>query len=163
MSVYFNDAENDAIEFFAHDAILPTTGNLYLTEDGLLRGNPEDFDSGRYFVEFYASDSVESVDAGFYLNVARLNGLNKAPYANDIQNMVVTGDFSYDITKFFIDADGDNMTFTASNLPDGIEISPYGIISGTASANNSGRVVVRVFANDGNGGVSSDGFRLTVR
>ncbi len=162
-AAYFNDAENDALLFSAVESTLPESNNLYLSSDGQLRGNPASFDSGRYFVKIQASDAIESVEAGFYLNVVRTNGVNKAPYADDISNATVRGDFKYDITPFFKDADNDNMSFTATGLPSGVTISPDGIISGTVDDNNSGRVLIRVFANDGNGGINSDGFRLTLR
>jgi len=163
LSQHFSDAEEDTIVFTAKEASLPESGNVYLTDNGLLKGNAKDSDSGRYFVELTASDSIESIDSSFYLNIVRTNGVNKAPYANDISNATVSNEFSYDITGFFEDADEDHMTFTATGLPEGVSISPDGIISGTVDNNNRGRAFVRVTANDGNGGESDDGFRLTLR
>lgn len=160
---YFTDAEDDTISFTILNNSLPESGSFYLTNEGLLRGNPDDDDSGRYFVRLAASDSIETVETGMYLDISRSNGVNKAPYASDIKNATVTDTFSYDITPFFEDADDDHMAFTATGLPANVEISSEGVISGTVTDQNRGRVLVRVTANDGNGGSNSDGFRLTLR
>jgi len=160
---YFNDAEFDALSFSANQSSLPESGNVYLTSQGLLVGRPENDDSGRYFVTLSASDSIASVDASFYLNIVRGNGSNSPPTAEDIDNTSVRGQFRYDITEFFSDDDEDHLSFTAFGLPPGVEISPDGIIFGTSMASNRGRSFIRVFANDGNGGIVNDGFILRIR
>ena len=163
LSYYFSDAEFDLLSFKAQDGALPESGNIYLTSGGLLRGNPTKNDSGRYFVTLTASDSIAAVDAEFYLNIVRSDGSNTQPYADDISNKTVRNQFSYDITGFFGDPDQDHLTFTSTVLPEGVEISPDGVIYGTSTADNRGNATIRVFANDGNGGVTSDGFILRIR
>jgi len=160
---YFSDAEFDSLSFDAQESSLPESGNIYLTKQGLLKGNPTDIDSGRYFVALSTSDSIASVDANFYLNIARSNGGNTPPYASDIDNKTVRNQFTYDISSFFEDADQDNLTFTLTGAPEGVEISPDGVIHGTSTADNRGLSLVRVIANDGNGGTNSDGFLLRIR
>jgi len=160
---YFSDAEFDSLNFSALQSSLPESGNIYLTNDGLLKGNPIVNDSGRYLVVLTASDSVESVDASFYLNVVRNNGGNTQPYANDIKNETVRNQFSYDISGFFGDADQDHLSFTMIGAPEGVQISPNGVIFGTSTAQNRGLSFIRVSANDGNGGTVADGFLLRIR
>jgi len=160
---YFYDAEFDSLNFEALESSLPESGNIYLTNKGLLKGNPTTIDSGRYFVTLTASDSIAAVDAGFYLNIVRSNGSNTPPYASDIENKTVRNQFDYDVSGFFEDADNDHLTFTLTEAPEGVEISPDGVIYGTSTAYNSGLWFLRVIANDGNGGTNSDGFRLRIR
>ncbi len=160
---YFSDAEFDLLNFTAMNNALPESGNIYITNEGLLKGNPTESDSGRYFVKLTATDSIASVNTDFYLNIVRDDGTNTAPYASDINNKTVRNQFSYDITGFFSDADRDHLTFTSPNLPEDVKISPDGIIYGTSTENNRGNAIVRVFANDGNGGINSDGFLLRIR
>ncbi len=160
---YYSDAQNDTLTFVTADTTLPASGNVYVTEDGLLKGNPSADDSGRYFVSLRVSDSVSSVDTGFYVNVQRSNGRNRAPSVDDIDNMTFTSDFQYDVSEFFNDRDGDHLSFTATRLPDGIRMTAEGVIFGAPSRSNRGESYIRVTANDGNGGTDSDGFRIILR
>jgi len=160
---YFSDAQNDALTFSLLNDSLPESGHMYITEGGEIKGRPLDDDSGRYFVQLQVSDTYESIESSLYLNIVRRNGRNKAPYADDISNTIVSGEFTYDVSSFFGDADGDHLTFSATPLPAGVTISPDGVISGTASNQNRGRKFIRVTANDGNGGKSDDGFRMVIR
>jgi hypothetical protein len=61
--------------------------------------------------------------------------------------------FSFDVSGFFSDADaGDVLTFTAT-LPQGLSISPEGVITGTPATD--GAFPVTVTASDGTAGISS--------
>ncbi len=160
---YFFDAEGDTLTFSVLDKSLPESGNLWISDDGELQGRPDEEDSGRYYVVVEVSDSMESVETGFFLNVARLSGFNRAPTVDDIDNHRVTGDFEYDVSVFFVDRDDDHLAFTATGLPTGVQISPQGVIYGTATDVNEGRYIIRVEANDGNGGTDDDGFRLIIQ
>jgi len=160
---YFFDAEGDQLTYTVIDDSLPESGNVWISIDGALQGIPDEDDSGRYYVVVEVSDFVETTEAGFFLNVARPSGFNRAPTVDDIDNKVVRDDFEYDVSAFFVDRDDDHLAFTASGLPAGVQISPKGIIFGTANDDNEGRFIVRVQANDGNGGTDDDGFRLIIR
>ena len=160
---YFSDAENNSLNFSVIDDSLPESGNIYLTDDGVLEGFPTDEDSGLYWVNFSVSDSLESIDASFFLNVVNSTKRNRAPSVTDISNKTVQNDFSYDVSVFFSDADDDYLYFTAIDLPAGLEITPDGVIKGTATNANRGRWLIRVTADDGNGGATDDGFRLRIR
>jgi RHS repeat-associated protein len=64
------------------------------------------------------------------------------------------------------DADGDNITYSASNLPDGLSISSSGLISGTvsyaAAEISGGSYNVTVTGDDGHGGIGHASFTWTI-
>jgi len=160
---YFSDIEDEVLNFTALEGALPESGNVYLTNEGLLIGNPQQSDSGRYFVTLSVADGIDAVESGFYLNIVRNDGSNTPPNADDIRNKTVEDTIYYDTSTFFSDDDLDHLSFTSSVLPQGVEISPDGVIYGTSTASNRGRWFIRVTANDGNGGTVSDGFLLRIR
>jgi len=159
---YFNDAENQALSFSELGSSMPESGNIYLTPEGQLKGNPTSSDSGRYFVSILVSDSVASVQASFYLNIVRGYGYNSAPYAYNIDNRIFTGKFNYDVSGFFVDLDQDHLSFTATGLPEDVTINSNGVISGISSQRSRGKAIIQVTANDGNGGTASNSFRLKI-
>ena len=160
---YFSDDENDLLEFVVLDDSLPASGNLYLTSDGTLEGFASEEDSGLYFVTIGVSDGIERIEASFFLTIVSDRARNRRPTADDITNTTVTGEFSYDVSVFFNDADDDHLFFSAINLPPGVEITSDGVIFGTAGEENEGNWLIRVKAEDGNGGSTDDGFRLRIR
>lgn len=160
---YFSDAENDSLSFEVLNDSLPESGNLYVTSDGVLEGMVSEDDTGIYFVNIAVSDSLETIEASFILNVVGDRESNRSPTVDDISNKIVSGTFSYDVSEFFVDLDGDNLYFTAINLPEGLIITPDGVIKGTADEDNRGTWVIRVKAEDGSGEDTDDGFRLTIR
>jgi len=116
--------------------------------------------SGLYPVTVIVSDSSISTPRTFILRV--VSSENSAPVVDDIANAVFDGPFTYDVSVFFEDPDGDAMTFSAISLPPGVTISADGIITGTPSASNAGPHFVQVTADDNNLGTSTDGFLLTL-
>jgi len=163
MRNYFTDAENNPLKFTVKNDSLPVSGNISLSETGLLTGFAEGRDSGLYEVTVNVSDSIESVDASFLLYVVREGVRNKAPYVTDIDNETVRNEFEYDVSVFFGDSEDDHLYFTAIDLPTGVIITSKGVIKGKASARNRGRWLIRVTADDGNGGTTDDGFRLRIQ
>lgn len=161
---YFTDAENDALAFTVLDGSLPASGNLYVTDDGALEGFATEEDSGIYFVNIAVSDSTETINASFFLTIIsdRDSNSNRRPTVDDISNETVSGEFSYDVSVFFNDADDDHLFFSAINLPAGLTITPDGVILGQATSANRGTWLIRVMAEDGNGGSTDDGFRLRI-
>ena len=87
---------------------------------------------------------------------------NNPPIVDDINNLVVDSAFDYDVSVFFADPDGDEMTFTAISLPPGLTISTSGVITGVVLAANTGPHFIQVTADDGKGGMVTDGFLLTI-
>ncbi|MEB3356584.1 MAG: putative Ig domain-containing protein, partial [Synechococcales bacterium] len=71
--------------------------------------------------------------------------------------------FAIDLSTYFSDPDGDEMTFTAANLPDGLTINPdTGILTGTPTNAAVGTHEITITADDGNGGKTSTPFSFTV-
>ncbi len=165
LSVYFNDPDGDTLNFSVSPEQLPASGNITVNAAGLLRAEPTLIDIGRYRIELLVSDGLEAISDVFLLDVVETqsNRDNNAPLALDISNRIVRDQFEYDISRFFTDADGDILTFTAEGLPEDVEIDASGVISGEASRSNTGRWLIRVHASDGNGGTASDAFQLNIR
>jgi len=88
-----------------------------------------------------------------------------APTASTIPNRTWSEDvyFEIDIKSYFIDPDGDVMTYTAVNLPDGLSInSDTGLITGKPTNAAVGVHDIRITADDGNGGQTEVSFQFTV-
>ncbi len=65
------------------------------------------------------------------------------------------------LTLSATDADGDNLTYGASGLPDGLSINPNsGLISGIPTTATTANVTIT--ADDGNGGVDTEAFTWTI-
>lgn len=160
---YFLDGEDDELMFKVLNDSLPVSGTLQLGSNGVLAGTPTAEASGMYEVRVTADDGIEESDARFLLSIVRNGERNRNPSVTDIENTTVRDSFAYDVSEFFFDADGDNLYYTAINLPPGVSISSTGVIAGTADASNRGNWLIRVTVNDGNGGEIDDGFRLRIR
>ncbi len=165
LSRYFFDPDNDPIRYRIDPDQLPASGNITLSSSGLLSVNPEPDDVGKWRFTLEATDGLASRTETFMLtiNAPDTVPINQLPVAIDITNKQVRGNFSYDIRPFFSDPDNDQLSFSASGLPKGVRISAAGIISGVADKDSTGRWIIRVTADDGNGGRVSDGFALTIR
>lgn len=116
---------------------------------------------GSYTITLIADDGIAKTRSSFMLFVQ--SATNRPPFADDIRNTTVSGNFIYDVSGFFGDADGDPLTFSATGTPANTDITSDGVITGQATRNNRGRHIIRVFVSDGRGGVASDGFRLTIK
>ncbi|MEL6734639.1 MAG: putative Ig domain-containing protein, partial [Pseudomonadota bacterium] len=122
--------------------------------------------SGPVFVTVTADDGEGGSDQ---LNVT-ITPQNAVPVvlgsAPDLQ--LRDGDLvSYDVAAHFADAapDSDVLTLSVTGLPAGVSFDPItGLISGSVAsqAGGSGVFAVTMTANDGQGGVVSDGFTITV-
>ncbi|SHE86800.1 delta endotoxin [Modicisalibacter ilicicola DSM 19980] len=88
---------------------------------------------------------------------------NNAPVVDaGLADLTVSADEAFSFTvpaDAFEDADGDTLSYTASGLPDGLSISPAGLISGTPTT--AGSFDILVTASDGSASVET-GFTLTV-
>ena len=137
------------------------------SNNGRIRGNATE--AGIFPVTVIVSDSTTSTERMFILQVLSEEDAaqveteeNNAPIVDDINNLVVDSAFDYDVSVFFADPDGDELTFTAISLPPGLTISTSGIITGVVLAANTGPHFIQVTADDGKGGMVTDGFLLTI-
>ena len=147
---------NDTADFLTIDS-----------DNGRIRGNATE--AGIFPVTVIVSDSSSSTERMFILQVLTEEDAaqveveeNNPPIVDDINNLVVDSAFDYDVSVFFADPDGDEMTFTAISLPPGLTISTSGIITGVVLAANTGPHFIQVTADDGKGGMVTDGFLLTI-
>ncbi|MEC4987478.1 MAG: putative Ig domain-containing protein, partial [Oscillatoria sp. PMC 1068.18] len=154
----FSDADGDTLTYSASG--LPEGLTLDVTT-GVISGIPTT--EGNNTVTVTADDgNGGSVETTFELNVAN----NNTPpiVVEDIADTQATEDtnFTFDISDNFSDADGDTLTYTASGLPDGLNIDQNsGIISGIPSNDAVGSNNVTVSVSDGEATVN-DIFNLTV-
>ena len=113
-------------------------------------------------VTVLVSDGLVQIADRFDI-VVRDNQLpNQAPSVSDIRNERVSGLFSYDVSVFFTDPDGDTLSFSSDNLPPNVNLSEEGLITGIANNANDGRWFITVTASDNRGGTVDDSFRLTI-
>ncbi|MBO1907986.1 tandem-95 repeat protein [Microvirga sp. 3-52] len=114
-------------------------------------------------ITYTISDAEGGTDtANLVITVALINDAPEANGTISIQaNEDAQGITPLDVSTYFSDPDGDTLTYSASNLPEGLSIDPVtGIISGTINHSASqdgasGVYSVTVTATDG-GGLSVD-------
>lgn len=163
---YFVDPDGDELTFSSDE--LPPTALVALTSDGFLNSEASSKDVNQRRIVINATDGKESVSGSFVLTI-RLPDLlkdmenNAIPTVTDIKNRIFTGEFTYDVSPFFSDKDAEDLlTYTAINLPAGLQIRADGVIEGEVNASNQGRWFIVVTADDGYGGTVDDGFLLVL-
>ncbi|ASJ75633.1 Ig-like domain-containing protein [Granulosicoccus antarcticus] len=165
LSQYFIDIDGDSLSFTILNDQLPSSGSVTLDTDGQLHTLASLQDIGSYRLDINVSDGIDSISDAFILQIFEPEQLarNHSPDVIDISNKTVKNSFSYDVSGFFSDSDGDELTFSATGLPEDVTISTNGIISGESSKDNRGKWIIRVSADDGNGGTVEDGFQLQIK
>lgn len=162
LETYFNDADGDDLQFRLEANALTNAGILSIDENGVLNGSFTLADLGTVPVTVLVSDGLVQIADRFDI-VVRDNQLpNQAPSVSDIRNERVSGLFSYDVSVFFTDPDGDTLSFSSDNLPPNVNLSEEGLITGIANNANDGRWFITVTASDNRGGTVDDSFRLTI-
>ncbi|MEL6791314.1 MAG: Ig-like domain-containing protein [Pseudomonadota bacterium] len=101
---------------------------------------------------------VTAVDpqGGIVTDLFTIRAENPAPVAGPIDpiNVPVGESIDVDLSSQFTDEDGDPLRFTAPDLPEGLTLDPAtGVLSGTPVVGTPSGPV-RVFANDGDGGIT---------
>jgi hypothetical protein len=163
VSPFFSDPDGDPLSFSA--AGLPAS--LRIDDKGKISGKPDlgTASGSPYTVTVTASDGTESVGDSFTLNVLAANRPPRldSPISPDPQNATEGVDYSFDVSPFFSDPDGDKLTFDASGLPNGLKADGNGKLSGkpqTGTAAGS-PYSVTITASDGEQ-TASDAFTLIV-
>lgn len=160
---HFTDPDGDTLHFSIDRSGLPETLSTEVNAEGQLTLTADADSAGSWLVTVNATDGVATAQAYFMVYVVSEQALeNQAPVAQDINNRRVQDTFTYDISVFFDDPDGDVLFFTEQGLPDGVSLSSDGVISGSQNQSNLGSWFVTVTADDGRGLSVSDSFRLTI-
>ncbi len=170
-----NEGDNVSLQMSATDTLNNTvaysadglpSGLSINSTTGLISGTVASGDSsgGPYAVTVTASDGTYSSSVTFGWNVTHTDTTALA-MANPGTQTNVTGD-SVNVQVAASDPDGiDTLTYSATNLPDGLDIDPFsGIISGVVAddAVSATPYPVTVTADDGNGQTSSQTFNWLI-
>ena len=100
--------------------------------------------AGNYTVDVSATDGTNTGTASFTWTVADITTPVVTPPADQTNN---EGDVVTGVPVTATDADGDTLTFSAMNLPNGLTINATtGVISGTLAAGSAGTYTVTVSA-----------------
>ncbi|MFP4121740.1 MAG: putative Ig domain-containing protein, partial [Coleofasciculus sp.] len=170
----FTDADGDNLTYSATLA----DGNdipSWLTFDsqtGTFSGKPDTGDETQLNILVTASDGQGGTQTdGFELDITPAPVVNNDPtLVSPIADQTVEAEdsFSLDITNNFTDADGDNLTYSAT-LADGNALpswltfdSQTGTFSGTPDSGDETSLNILVTASDGQGGTQTDGFELDI-
>lgn len=150
---YFSDPENQGLSFSLSGADF-----LSINNSGKITGKPAG--TGDYGVTVTASDGSASASSGFTLTVT-----NPPPeLVGSIPNWEIDANesVSENFSGYFSDVNN-NLSFTATGLPNGLSISNGGVISGTVSQTVSSNHNVTITAKEANGPQEAQGsFVLTV-
>ena len=169
VSQYFTDADGDNLSYAA--AGLPQGLNIN-AETSIISGViSNDIAGSLITIEVTATDNAgENVSDSFQLNVEDIviPTFNNPPeLISEIPNSanLQPGDrFNLDVSQYFTDADGDNLSYAAAGLPQGLNINAEtSIISGVISNDIAGSLItIEVTATDNAGENVSDSFQLNV-
>jgi large repetitive protein len=146
-------------------------GTVVINADGTITYTPDANFNGTDTITYTISDGNGGTSTAI-VTVTVTPG-NDAPTATplparaNVDASALTGPTAIDVSGSFADLDGDTLTFTATDLPPGLSISPAGVISGMIAPNASqggagGIYTVTITANDGAGGTVSNTFSWTV-
>ncbi|MFZ2752210.1 MAG: putative Ig domain-containing protein, partial [Lysobacteraceae bacterium] len=149
----FTDANGDTLTY--NISTMPP-GLVFDGETRTISGTPTT--AGSWTIWYWANDGIAWTSTSFTMVVEA----NTAPVAPTVGNQNVTPGTTVNLTlPAFTDANGDALSYSASNLPTGLSFNPTTrAITGTAST--AGSWAVTYTANDGRGGVTSTTFVFTV-
>ena len=125
-----------------------------------LTGTPTNSEVGDHQVELQVTDGHELANQSFTITVVNVNDApvltQPADQTNEKGNVV-----SLQLSAMDVDL-GDSLTYSASGLPDGLNIDPVsGLISGTITA-DADTYLVTAGVDDGHGGTDSKTFNWVV-
>ena len=115
--------------------------------------------NGPYTVDVTVTDGTYSTDVEFGWTI--MHGSNTAPVLTNPGTQVNVVSDSVNLALSASDADGDSLTYSAVNLPDGLNMDPFaGTIFGTVAedAVTTTPYAVTVTVDDGNGGTTTQTF-----
>ena len=148
-----NDPDGDSVSFAkltdpAHGSVtMDSTGSYTYTPD------PDFFGTDSFTYQIMDADGA-SATATVEITVTPVNDapFEVSPIAD--QNDQDSSSVNFNVAGYFDDVEGDSLSFSATNLPPGLNIDSAGNITGTidSSASVNGPYLVEVTVSDGNGG-----------
>ena len=162
-----NDPDGNAGTPIVIIAATATHGTALVNADGTILFTPDANFNGTATVTYTIQDANgDPASAIATIIIAPVNDAPSAavlPNRADLDGAAIT----FDAAAAFSDIEGDTLTFTAANLPDGLSIDLLtgqitGTISPDASQIGSGVYQTTITANDGNGGTTDVTFVWTV-
>jgi VCBS repeat-containing protein len=163
------DIDGDRLSVVTTPVLAPAHGTLVLNADGSFRYTPDLNYSGTDSFSYRLVDA----DGGTRVGVVDLliTAPNEAPVAEgsvSAQRATDGAPFSLDLAARFSDIDNNALIYSADGLPSGLIIDPItgrieGTVDGHASSATAGGVyTVIVTADDGQGGLATQTFTLSV-
>lgn len=139
-----SDADNDVLSF----SVVKGPKQLVIDSNNQLNWTPSYDDEGEYTIEISTSDGEASISKSFIINVANTN---RAPTWPKQQLPEASESIKYNSALKASDADGDAITFTLKQGPQGLTVSPAGIIEWQPNYSSAGIQQLQVIASDGQG------------
>ncbi len=138
-----SDPDGDAVTY---GAIGLPAGLTISTSTGLITGTLSYVSAGTHLVTVLASDGDLVCGYTFTWTVTNVN---QAPVLTALTGRTDAENATVSLPLVASDPDGDNLTYSATGLPDGLAIHPAtGVISGTLSFTSAGTHQVTVTATD---------------
>ncbi len=152
-----SDDDGDEITFSSPN--LPDGAELDAST-GIFEWTPATGQAGTYYVDFTVSDGAQSASATAEINV--LGPVNDAPLFPPVDPQYVDENSFLTFTLPASDDDGDEITFSSPNLPDGAELdASTGIFEWTPATGQAGTYYVDFTVSDGAQSASATA-RITV-
>jgi RHS repeat-associated protein len=157
------DTDNDPLSYSV--ATWPTGLDISISDQGLVSWVLDDHnDAGQYVIMAYAYDDQSEQDLVSY-NLTVTDPANHIPVINNdpMGSALVGSTYTYDLNA--ADADNDTLRYSVATWPSGIEmsISEQGLLSWVLDDRDDvGDYVITVRVDDGNLGVSTRRYSLTV-
>jgi hypothetical protein len=134
-----------------------------MTPAGVIGGTATATTGSPFNVAVSVTDGKSAPVSGTFQLTVQPPG-NRAPVftAPGPQSGTVGVAFNLSLAGSASDSDGDPLTFAATGLPPGIELSPAGLLSGSPTTATGSPFTVMVTVSDGKGGTTPGTFQLTV-
>ncbi len=157
-AVRATDAEGDPLTFSFAQA---PAGMAFVPGTSLIRWTPTTDQAGPQNVVIRMTDAAGNVAEQSFTVVVSLEVPNRPPVitSRPVVGAAVGRAYSYQVAAR--DLDGDAITYALSEKPDGMTISPSGLIAWNPTSTASARITVEV--TDSHGGLAVQSFTLVAR
>jgi len=149
VAVLGSDFDGDPVHFWIDG--LPG-GAIFDADAAELQWHTDGLSAGRYAVTAWASDGFADVSTSFEILVTNVNA---APQLGQLPARTIQEGDSLTVVLTAFDADGDAVTFSATNLPIGATLWPdTGVVTWTPDYTQNGTYEIELVASDGTGQTS---------